>query len=1185
MNRFGPHRTALALGFALCLTTPLAAQQDQRGYLQAFLEDNLSSDGMQVQVTGLTGTLSSIAQIEELTLSDDQGVWLRLSGVTLDWNRATLLSGAVEVNALTAQEIDLSRLPILAKAAPVAEATGPFTLPELPVSVQIGRIAAEKLTLGQPVLGQPVTASLEGSASIADGQGQGSLHIERLDDGPTGALSLDVGFVNQTGQLSISLIANEAQGGIAASLIGLPGLPSTDLRVIGAGPLSDFRADLGLSTDGETRLAGALILSEMVNNGVAIQGFSAQLSGNPAPLFVPEYAGFLGDSIALDVTGTLPARGGLDLSKLHLSARSLQLDGSLALAADGLPDAFDLTGQIALPDGTPVLLPLSGDGQTRLTKATMQIGFDGRSGNEGWTADIAVQGLDQPDLQLSNLALKSSGRISRKSGPARIGGALTWTAEGVSPTDAAIARALGSVLWGGTRLHWSKGSGALSLRDLSLQGEDYQLTGVVDLNTLSSDSLIDVKANLTATDLSRFADLAGMPLTGSADSQITASLNPLTGGADIDLTAKGQAIALGIAPLDRLLSGTSTVLASVRRDAAGINLRNFRAESGSFLATAQGTVSSGSMNLTAQTKLDRLADLGPGFGGAINADLGITGTPDAPVVALAAKGQNLAIGQPEADKLIAGTTSITARVAGRDGIWAIEDLSLTGPQLTATGKGQTDGATTRMQIDARLRNLGLFLPEYPGAMTIGGEIGQSVNGYRLNLKGNGPGGIDMTAAGTVSAGFDSADLTVKGRANAALANPFLKPRSLAGGLGFDLAIKGPLGLNAVSGPIVLTNGRLADPSLPFNLTDLAATIRLGAGKASIDTTAAITSGGSVSVKGDLSLSAPFVARLGIDIAQARLRDPALYDVPLSGKLSLNGPLLGSGGLLSGRIDIGKAELRLPSTGLTGADLLPGLQHLAEPAGVNATRHRAGMIEDAMAAQGRTSNLGLDLLLSAPSQVFLRGRGLDAELGGELRLTGTLSLINPQGGIALIRGRLDILGKRLVLSRANITMEGALIPTLDIAADTESANHTVSVTIDGPATDPKVGFASSPELPEEEVLALLLFDRDSQSLSPLQALQLAEAVAQLAGRGGEGTISRLRKGAGLDNLDVKTNAAGESTVTAGKYLTEKIYSEIAVEQNGKSQINLNLNLNATTKLRARTNSEGSSGIGIVVEKDY
>lgn len=1178
-------KSALALGIGLSLATPFLAQEDERGYLQAYLEDNLSADGMKLQIEGLTGTLSSTAQIESLTLSDDQGVWLRLAGVTLDWNRAALLTGAVEVNELTATEIELSRLPQLADSPPVAEASGPFTLPELPVSLNIGRIGAEKLMLGPTVLGQAVTASLEGSANIADGQGQGALRIDRTDDGPDGKLALSAGFANQTGELTLSLTATEEPGGIVASLIGLPGLPSTDLRVEGAGPIANFQADLALSTDGESRLAGHVTMVQTGTGAAKAQGFSAHLSGNPAPLFLPEYAGFLGDNILLDVTGTLPANGGVDLSKLHLVARSVELDGHLSLAPDGLPNAFSLTGKIAQPDGAPVLLPLAGPGETRLTGARLNIGFDGARGNEGWTAEVTVQGLEHPDLQLSTLSLNGSGRISRNIGPARIGGTLNWTAEGVSPADSALARATGSVLWGGSKFFWSEGSGALALRDLSVEGEDYAVKGAVDLNTLDAASLIDSRFDLTATDLSRFSDLLGMPLSGSGESRIDANLNPLTGAADIDMQVRGQAIALGIEPMDRLLAGSSAIKASVLRDATGITLRAASLESASLSASASGKLSSDAVTLTALVGMDRMTDLGPGFAGAIKSTVEVTGTPAAPVIEMSANGRDLAIGQPEVDKLIAGTSEIKARVAGQGGIWAIEDLALTSPQLTASGMGQTDGAASQMQIDARLRNLGLFLPEYPGALTLGGEIGQTGDGYRLNVKAQGPGGIDITAAGSVAASFETVDLTVKGRANAALANPFLKPRSLSGDLGIDLAIRGPLGLNAVSGPIVLTSGRLADPSLPFSLADLTSTVRLASGRARIDTRAAISTGGTLVVQGDLGLTSPFVAGLAIDIQQARLRDPALYDLPLSAKLSLNGPMLGSGGLLSGRVDVGRSELRLPSTGLSGADLLPGLKHKGEPAAVHTTRRRAGMIQDAAAAQGSSSNLGLDLLISAPSQIFLRGRGLDAELGGELRLTGSLSAINPQGGIALIRGRLDMLGKRLELSRANITMEGALIPTLDIAAETATANHTVTVTIDGPASDPKVGFTSSPELPEEEVLAVLLFDRDSQSLSPLQALQLAEAVAQLAGRAGEGTISRLRKGTGLDNLDVKTNSAGESTVTAGKYLTEKIYSEIAVEQNGKSQINLNLNLNASTKLRARTNSEGSSGIGIVIEKDY
>jgi len=93
------------------------------------------------------------------------------------------------------------------------------------------------------------------------------------------------------------------------------------------------------------------------------------------------------------------------------------------------------------------------------------------------------------------------------------------------------------------------------------------------------------------------------------------------------------------------------------------------------------------------------------------------------------------------------------------------------------------------------------------------------------------------------------------------------------------------------------------------------------------------------------------------------------------------------------------------------------------------------------------------------------------------------------------------------------------------------------------------------------------------------------VATLAGKGGEGVVSKLRKGFGLDNLDVKTDAAGEASLTAGKYLSKNIYSEVTVDQDGKSQINLNLDVTKSITLRAQTGSNGDAGIGIVVEKDY
>ena len=82
--------------------------------------------------------------------------------------------------------------------------------------------------------------------------------------------------------------------------------------------------------------------------------------------------------------------------------------------------------------------------------------------------------------------------------------------------------------------------------------------------------------------------------------------------------------------------------------------------------------------------------------------------------------------------------------------------------------------------------------------------------------------------------------------------------------------------------------------------------------------------------------------------------------------------------------------------------------------------------------------------------------------------------------------------------------------LRIVATTDADGITAGVAITGPATNPEVAFTSTPQLPQEEVLAQILFGRRLENLSAIQALQLANAVAILAGRGGDGIVARLRQ---------------------------------------------------------------------------
>lgn len=1172
-------KLALAL---LLVPLPAFAQSDDRSYLTALLEDNLSGAGRKVTITGFAGALSSRARIDELTIADDAGIWLTLRDVSLDWNRSSLFAGAVSVNELSAGEIILERLPDSGdSAAPSPEAGSGFALPELPVSVDIEKVAAQRIVLGPTVLGTPVEGTLDAALHLSGGEGQARLQIDRTDDGPEGEVSLTASYANSTQILALDLTAREGAGGIAATLMGLPGTPAAALEIHGDGPVSDYAADIALSTDGVSRLAGQVTVKAADDQSTA---FAADLSGDLAPLFLPDYAAFFGDRVALDVQGLRHADGRLDLSAMKLQARALDLSGSLSLAAGGMPRAFDLTGRIAQADGQPVLLPLTTDQPVRIDSASLSLAFDAARG-EGWRLTADVIGLDRPDIRIARLGLSGSGRIARGAAGPQVGATLRFDAEGLSPTDAALAAALGSVVSGDGIFYWTAADKVLAFPRLSLTGDGYGAAVSGRLAGLSADLAVSGRITAEVANLSRLSGLAGRPLGGAGSLAVSGSYSPLTGAFDGEAQITGTDLSVNVPEVDGLLKGPSQVALSARRDLTGTVLRNLSLSATSLTATAQGTLSSTGSSLTADLDFGDLSVLGPRYGGVLKGRATLQGTAESADVTLDATGTALRVGQAEADRLLAGQSTVALAATLTDGRISLTRADIRNPQLEVTATGEAGATAQRLELSARLANLGLLLPEFPGPLTVSGTATQSAQGLDLDLAGKGPGGIDATVKGRLAPDFASGDLALNGRAQAALANPFLKPRSVQGGLGFDLRLNGPLAVSSLAGSVSLSGGSVADPTLNFGLRDVTARADLSGGSARITATLPVTTGGAIAVEGQLATAAPYTGDLNLTLQGVELRDPELYETRANGALRINGPLMG-GAMISGRIALDQTELRVPSTGFGGAAGLEDLKHIAEPADVRATRARAGLLDSGTGRNGGTGPaFGLDLTISAPNQLFIRGRGLDAELGGELRLSGTTAAVVPSGAFDLIRGRLDILGKRLDLTQARLQMEGELVPNLFIVAATENDGITTGIQIEGPATEPVVSFTSSPDMPDEEILAQLLFGQQLDNLSAFQALQLASAVATLAGRGGEGIVGRLRKGFGLDNLDVRTAADGSAEVTAGKYLGKNLYSEFTVDQNGQSEVHLNLDISKSVTVRGRASSDGSAGVGVYLEKDY
>ncbi len=1178
----------LALAILLLMVTLTAhaqdAASDDRTFLTRLLEDNLSGAGRSVRFTGFAGALSSRATFTEMTIADDAGVWITIRDGAIRWNRAALLRGRIEIDEMSAGEIDLPRAPDAGKrSAAVARA---FSLPELPVSVSIGSISADHVVLGSALLGQDAAVRLTGAMTLAGGEGSARLSVARID-GREGAINLSGSYANVTRQLQFDVLAREGPGGIAATLIGLPGAPDAELALAGKGVIDDFSADVSLMTNGSQRLTGQvrLFAADSGAGAAPVRRFQANLSGDLAPLFLPGYRDFFGDALTLKAEGARTPDGRLMLDDFALTARALDVKGALTLLPGGVPAKAALAIRLGLADGGEVLLPVTGAPVT-VTGGRLQFSFDGAAG-QGWTLKGRLNGFRRGGFRLGGVDLDGSGRITRAGtdgiAEARAGGTLRFAATGIAPDDAALAAAIGPTVAGSARFDWIEGK-PLRLPSIVVTGQDYGADAILALGGLAGGFTVSGLANARFTELARLSTLLGRPVGGAAEMTMAGQAALVTGGFDVTVSLSGTDLTATQPELDRLLAGTSRIEAQIARTPSGTEIRSLTLRAATLSAEVAGSIGDGSAGLNATMEFADLSVLGGGYMGRLSATAGLTQAGGVTRIDATGSGRDLRVGQAEADRVLAGQSDLALKASMAGGLWRVETFRLATPRARLTATGRPGEAGASVDLDASLDDLALIAPGFPGPLTATGTARQESGGYRIDLSGAGPGATSATVQGTIASTFATADLALAGTAQSAVLNPFIAPRNIGGPVRFGLRLNGPPSLAALSGTVSMQGGRIVDPAFRVSLTGVSADAALAAGRATIRATADVQGGGRVTVTGPVDLSAPRNADLAVTLSGARLRDPELYDTRASGQLLLTGPLPDAA-RLSGSVTLDQTEIRVPSTGLGAQALLTGIVHQRDSAPVRETRRRAGLDGGNRGEAGVGNGIALDLTIAQAARLFVRGRGLDAELGGSIRLTGTTAAVVPIGGFDLIRGRLDLLGRRFDIDEGRVQLEGSLVPQLYFAATTSNDGISATLIVEGPADAPEIRFTSTPYLPEEEIVARLLFGRDLTSLSPFQAAQLASAVATLSGRGGEGIVSRLRSSFGLDDFDVRTDDTGSFALRAGKYVSDKVYTDVSVGAGGKTEITLNLDVTPSVKVRGTLATDGNTGLGVFYERDY
>lgn len=978
----------------------------------------------------------------------------------------------------------------------------------------------------------------------------------------TGDMALDSGVLNASGRLSIDelaplsslagravagrlqtdfVLAREADGAVDLALDGMLENASLEQPLVERllGPNARFAGKIRRQPDGMLSFSD-LALS---GKGVAAKG---QLSLRPdADLLEADYDIAISDLGALGIEDPDRTDGTLGITgKAAGPAANPAIDGSLRLAA-------------AAPGGFPVKRL-----DVRFTASGVATAPRGEIRLNGET-DLLPDLSGQTGFVLKENLLTLS-RLSLSARETSVDGTMAIPLDGQAVAGDLLVRSADIGSW--SAVAGRTLAGGLEAR-VGFSGEGKRQDAVLDA-TISNFAIDDqLSSRRTRLDL-LVADLAGIPrLKGSVVAEDMGSgpvqIDELALGLDgpmqdleyrihasgnvrdreLRLDANGR--------LHRTDERTSVAIASLTGTAAGIPVRLRKPA----LLEVDPAVDSGDIDLAVGDGAI-LARYRQG-GGMVSMRAEVDAIPLASIWPAA---------PPQLGKaVIDANASLDGPAGGPAGRL---DLSVTGLAAGETEETQ-EGLTLELQGELR-----------GGKLVAGGRI-EGLAGVTSHMELSLPARLSLApAAFSIDERAPlTGSITYAGSIEPSWALLGVDRHRLDGQGDVAIELSGTLSGPRISGRVEMVDGRYENLDTGTILSDIQVSARPSNSSVTIDKAVARDGGeGEISVSGGIEFGGGELVAMDLQASfrKARLIRRDELNAVASGQLALQGSAFRR--KVSGRLEVDEAEIRLVGGLPPGVVEIPVEETGTPPAG--AVKAPAPV---------RPSRTDLNLEISMPKRVFVRGRGLDSEWSGELTITGTTASPLIQGELHPLRGRYDFAGKVFNLRKGSIAFAGKdeIDPMLDLSAEREATDLTAIIHVTGTAKKPSVALRSIPEHPQDEILARVLFNKSTGRLAATEALQLAQAVGTLTGASDGGGIMDFARG--MLDLDVLRfgggGREGEGGAEAGKYLSDRVYVGAEGNAAGETGVTVEIEITPRLKLESDVGQKDKSQMGLKWKRDY
>ena len=256
----------------------------------------------------------------------------------------------------------------------------------------------------------------------------------------------------------------------------------------------------------------------------------------------------------------------------------------------------------------------------------------------------------------------------------------------------------------------------------------------------------------------------------------------------------------------------------------------------------------------------------------------------------------------------------------------------------------------------------------------------------------------LTATGSVPyrAG-GSYDLKIGGKLDVGVVNPLFEAHGMhvGGKLAVDATVGGDLAEPQIRGAITLAQGNIRDYVRGLNLTNINAEVDGSEGTLQIKSFKASAASGTLGMTGSIGVLQPGIpVDIKVTAANAQPITSTILTANLNADIRISGKAREQLSI-AGTIHVNRAIIGIP-------DSLP------PEVAVLDVRRRGKPVQAAV----KQTVIALDVSINAPRQVLVQGRGLDAELGGDLQISGTTAAPQVSGGFQLQRGSFTIASSKL-----------------------------------------------------------------------------------------------------------------------------------------------------------------------------